>query len=148
MTQPAGFGKPKQTAKKPPSPGAKRRAEEVKQYEEMKQSGLPEYEIFVRIEGKNQWLPIGSIAVRRSDEINKAIFANEEALLNGAYHRLPMLKKNRDSITLEYGHRLKEFKDDPVELAVRPAPSVLNPLTNAVAKLGDTISGIFQRSSK
>jgi Family of unknown function (DUF6523) len=147
MTQPAGFGKPKNPPKKPPSAGAQQRAKAAKQYDEMKTTGMPEYEISLRIVGQQQWLPIGAIAVRRSSQIHAAIYANEEPLLKGAYHRMPALKKNRANLNLEYGYRLKEFKDDPVQVAVRPADNVAGKLQTAIGNIGDAIGNLFKKSS-
>jgi hypothetical protein len=144
MTQPAGFGKSKTTPKKVPSAGAKQRAAAAKEYDDLKGSGLPEYEIFIRLAEQKQWMAVGAIAVRRSTQIHAAIYANEDALLKGAYHRMPVLKKNRANLVLEYGYRLKEFKDDPIELAVRPAENVTGKIQAVIGNVGDAIAKLFQ----
>ncbi|MFM2431666.1 MAG: hypothetical protein RLZZ511_2879 [Cyanobacteriota bacterium] len=145
MTQPAGFGKPKNPPKKAPTAAAQKRAAAERQFEDMKTSGMPEYEIFVRIAGQQQWLPVGAIAVRRSTQIHNAIYANEEGLLSGAYHRMPALKKSRDKLTLEYGYRLKEFKDEPIQVAVKPVPGVGNAISGAIANVGAAIGNLLQK---
>jgi hypothetical protein len=145
MTQPAGFGQPKTPPKKPPTAAAQKRAAAVRQFDDMKSSGMPEYEIYVRIAGQKQWLPVGAIAVRRSTQIHNAIYANEEGLLSGAYHRMPVLKKNRGNLTLEYGYRLKEFKDEPIQIAVKPVPGVGNAISGAIANVGNAIGNLFQK---
>ncbi len=148
MTQPVGFGKSSPSAHKPPSQGAKKRAAAAKEYDQMKSSGMPEYAIFIRIIGKDQWLPVGVISVKRSTQIHRAIYANEQVLLEGAFHRMPVLKKNRADLTFEYGYRLKEFKDEPIELAVRPSLQPINAVRNVIDNLGNTIRNLFQKSAK
>lgn len=147
MTQPVGFGKPKETKAKPVSSGAKQRAEAATQYDEMKDSGMPEYEIFIRTQMNQQWLAVGAIACKRSDQIHAAIYANEEALLKGAFHRMPILKKNRAKLEFEYGFRLKEYKDEPIAIAVRPLAKQPNLLQTAAMNIGTTLGGIFQKKS-
>jgi Family of unknown function (DUF6523) len=121
------------------SDGAKKRAAAATEYDEMQRSGMPEYEIFIRTQMNPQWLPVGAIAVRRSDQVNQAVYANEEALLQGAFHRLPVLKKHRATLTFEYGYRLKEFKDEPIVVAVKPAAISPNPIQSAFASLTTTV---------
>jgi hypothetical protein len=147
MTQPVGFGKPKETKIKPTSTGAKQRAEASQQYDEMKDSGMPEYEVFIRTQMNKQWLAVGAIACKRSDQIHAAIYANEEALLKGAFHRMPILKKNRAKLEFEYGFRLKDYKDEPIEVAVRPPDKKPNPLQTAAMNIGTTLGGLFQKKS-
>jgi Family of unknown function (DUF6523) len=144
MTQPAGFGTPKKPAKKTPSAGAKQRAAAAQEYDELKSSGLPEYTIFIRLADQKQWMPVGAIAVKRSTQIHAAIYANEEELLKGAFHRMPALKKNRANLSFEYGYRLKEFKDDPIELAVRPPDNVTGKIQAVISNVGAAIGNLFQ----
>jgi uncharacterized iron-regulated membrane protein len=144
MATSAGFGKPKDKAPpKPPSKGAKQRAEAAQRYDKYKTAQMPEYEVYIRIQDKKNWFPVGAIAVKRSSQINAAIFANEAELLKGAFHAFPVLKKNQGN--LEYGYRLKEFKDDPIELADRPANSPIGGIQGAIANLGDRLGSIFKR---
>ncbi|OUC14967.1 MAG: hypothetical protein B0A82_09275 [Alkalinema sp. CACIAM 70d] len=139
-----GFGQPKVT-KKPPSEAAKKRTEAAKQMDEMKAKGMPEFEIYIRIRDKKPWYPVGAISVQRSNQINQAIYANEEGLLQGAFRLFPILKKNAQN--LEYGYRLKDYRDEEIQLAVKPASIVPNALQNAVANVGATIGGLFKKKS-
>jgi hypothetical protein len=149
MTQPSGFGPPKpEKTKRPASEGAKKRASAAKEYEEMKSSGMPEYEIFLRTTMSPQWIPVGVISVRRSDQIHRAIYANEESLMQGAFHRMPILKKNRGNLTFEYGYRLKEYKDEEVQVAVRPAATKLSAIQVALANLTDRITSLFKKPAE
>lgn len=109
----------------------------------MKASGNPEFEIYIRIKGKRNWYPVGVIAVKRSSQINQAILGSPEDLHQGAFRIYPILRKNQQN--LEYGHRLKEFKDEPIELAVRPQAKTQG-LENAIAQMGDRVSALFKRS--
>ncbi len=144
MATPAGFGKPKDKAPpKATSQGAKKRAEAAQRYDKYKTDRMPEYEIYIRIQDKKNWFPVGAIAVKRSSQIHSAIFANEDELLKGAFHIFPVLKKNQGN--LEYGYRLKEFKDDPIELATRPAQNPIGGIQGALAGLGDRLGSIFKR---
>ena len=114
MPKNLGFGK--MSPKPQPSKRSSERAEASQQYEKMKTDGLPDYEVYIRIQGKKNWFPVGVIAVKRSSQINQAIFANQADLLQGALRIYPVLKKHQGQ--LEYGYRLKEFKDDEIQLAV------------------------------
>ncbi|MBD1825825.1 hypothetical protein H6F51_25470 [Cyanobacteria bacterium FACHB-DQ100] len=146
MTSSPGFGKKVHKEKKK-STGTDKRAQASKQFDNFKSQGLPEYEIYLRVQGKKklQWFPIGAIAVKRSSQIDAAIFANEEDLLKGAFRLFPALRKERDS--LEYGYRLKEFKDEEIQLAVRPAPGVANAVQSAIASVGEKLGGLFKPKS-
>lgn len=111
-----GFGK---TQPKPqPSKRAVERTEAAKQYEKMKTDGLPDYEVYIRIRGKKNWFPVGVIAVKRSSQINQAVFSNQADLREAAFRLYPVLRKNQSQ--LEFGYRLKEFKDDDIQVAVEP----------------------------
>jgi hypothetical protein len=129
-----GFGQPK--SPKNSSKSAKKRAQASEQYDQMKAKGLPEFTIFIRIQGKNNWFPVGSLAVNRTSKINQAIFDQEAELLQGAFRLFPILKKHQSQ--LEYGYRLKQFADEPIQVATRPqagAEGVLQGLKNRVTGL-------------
>ena len=144
MATSGGFGKKVHKEKKQ-SAGAAQRAEASKQFDEFKEKGLPEYEIYIRIQGKKQWFPVGAIAVKRSSQIHAAIYDNEAGLQQGAFRLFPVLKKNQGN--LEYGYRLKEFKDEPIELAVRPTAKGANAVQQAVSQVGNALGGLFKRKS-
>jgi hypothetical protein len=146
MTQPSGFGKTKTTPAKVLSEGTKKREMASKEYDQMKEKGLPEYEIYVRIRNNKQWFPVGAIAVKRSSQVNQAIFANEESLLQGAFRIYPVLKRNKTS--LEYGYRAKSIKDDPIRLAEQPVASVPNLLNALVSNARESLAELFQKKNK
>jgi hypothetical protein len=129
-----GFGKPKQP--KTSSKNAEKRAQASEQYDQMKSKGLPEFTIFIRIQGKNNWFPVGALAVNRTNKIQQAIFDQEAELLQGAFRLFPILKKHQSQ--LEYGYRLKQFPDEPIQVATRPQSKtygVFQGLKNRVAGL-------------
>ncbi|MBD3887013.1 hypothetical protein IFO70_35940 [Phormidium tenue FACHB-886] len=142
MTETRGFGKAK------PQPKSSKRSQErtdaAKQLDKMRADGLPEYEVYIRIQGKKQWYPVGALAVQRSSQINHAIYDSQAQLLQGAFRLFPILKKNQTQ--LEYGYRLKEYKDEPIQLAVEPKSKLPNPVQGAIAAVGDRLSGLFKRS--
>lgn len=144
MANPSGFGKKVHKEKKQ-STGVSKREQASKQLDDFKSKGLPEYEIYIRIQGQKQWFPVGAIAVKRSNQISAAIYDNEEELCKGAFRLFPVLKKNRDN--LEYGYRLKEFKDEEIELAQRPAAKAANPVQQAIAQVGGKLGGLFKPKS-
>lgn len=113
-------------------------------FDSMKAGGSPEYEIYMRIKDKPNWVPVGAIAVQRSNAINQALYANEEQLLQAAFRLSPLLKKFKDN--LEYGYRLKEYKDEEVTLAVRPEPPKISAIGKAIAQVGEKVGGLFKRS--
>lgn len=113
-----GFGAPK--AQPTSSKRSVERVAASEQYDQMKTDGVPEFEVYLRIKDQKNWFPVGAIAVKRTNLIHHAIFDNETQLLQGAFRMFPILRKNQDN--LEYGYRLKEFKDEPIQLAEKPAP--------------------------
>ena len=137
-----GFGQPKQV-QKAVSPNAQKRVEAAKQMDEMKAKGLPEFEVYIRVKNNKVWYPVGGIAVKRSNQISAAIYANEASLLQGAFRIFPILKKNAQN--LEYGYRLKEFKDEPIQLAIQPAPGVAGAFQAIISNLTDSVTSIFKK---
>lgn len=142
MTTQIGFGKVQPNQKTAQKSKAKRVAA-ARKYDEMKKSGVPEFNIYVRIKGQQQWLPAGSIAVNRSNQINQAVFEQEQELLKGVFRLFPKLRKHQNN--LEYGHRLKEFKDEPIQVAVRPTPTTANLIQTTVTSIKERFSSLLQR---
>ena len=136
-SEPKGFGK--KTPKKPKSERTKKREKASKQYDKMKGDGFPEYEVYVRRGGSNQWYPIGAIAVKRSSMVSRAIYHSETDLLQGAFRAFPVLKKSKDN--LEYGYRLKGEKDDDIELAVKPRDRSERGLLGAINGIKNLFGG-------
>jgi hypothetical protein len=141
MTSKLGFGKPQNSRKI--SGRAEARTRAAKQFEVMKADGNPEFEVYIRIKGKKNWYPVGAIAVKRSSQINRAIFDSEDQLLQGAFRLFPILRKNQNQ--LEYGYRLKEFKDESIQLAEPPRLSGNASLEAAMFQLQSRISSLFKR---
>ena len=142
MTTQLCFGKvqPKQhNAKK----NKVKRVAASRKYDEMQKSGLPEFNIYIRIKGEKAWLPAGSMAVNRSSQINQALFEQEEELLKGIFRLFPKLRKRQSE--LEYGHRLKEFKDEPIVVAIRPQATPGNLIQSTVSQVKERFSSVFQR---
>jgi Family of unknown function (DUF6523) len=137
MATPLGFGESKPQPKV--SKRAEKRAEASKQLDKMRADGLPEYEVYIRVEGKKAWFPVGAIAVKRSTQINQAIWDSQQDLLQGAFRLFPVLKKNRNQ--LEFGYRLKEYKDEPIQLVVEPKSSAMGALQSVTNRL----SSLFKR---
>ncbi len=136
-----GFGKanPKPKA----SESTKRRKKASEEMDQRRTSGDPEFEVHIRIKDKKQWYPVGVIAVKRSADIDKAIFASEEDLLQGAFRIYPILRKNKTN--LEYGYRVKEFKDEPITVAVPPKPGVADGVQAIANQVKNGIAGLFNR---
>ncbi len=145
MTDTRGFGASK------PQPKVSKRVQErttaAKRLDKMRSDGLPEYEVYIRIQGKKQWYPVGALAVQRSNQINHAIYDSQAQLLQGAFRLFPILKKNQTQ--LEYGYRLKEYKDEPIQLAEPPKSKLPNPVQGMISQIGsqigDRLSGLFQQ---
>lgn len=143
MATGTGFGKVQPS--KQPTKSAAKRTKAAKQYEKMKTDGVPEFNIYIRIQGKKNWYPAGTLAVNRTNLINQAIFQEEENLRQGAIRLYPVLRKHQTE--LEYGYKLKgkEFADEPIELAVRPQPGVSNFIQSAISKVQNTFSSLLKR---
>ena len=140
VTAPTGFGKPVHKQKKA-GVGLTERKKAARQYDSMQDRGLPEFNIFIRVKGLDRWFPAGSLVVERSNQIDAAIFQQEEQLVKGGGRLFPVLLKHRDS--LEYGYRLKQFNDEPIRVAVPPKPGIPNP----VSAITNKVSGLFSRQS-
>ena len=141
VTKPTGFAQGSgQSKKKKKEPN--KREEAANKYDEMKGKGLPEFNIFIRINGK-EWVPAGSMAVERSSQISQAIFQQEAELLKGAIRLYPILRQYKDN--LEYGYRLKEFPDEEVTLAVLPQPTVGDKVKYAFTKAKEYFNSVTKK---
>ena len=136
-----GFGKVQPKPKV--SERTKRRQEASKEMDQRRASGDPEFEVHIRIKGKKQWYPVGVVAVKRSVDIDRAIFASEEDLLQGAFRIYPILRKNKTN--LEYGYRLKAFKDEPITVAEPPKPGVAGGVQAIADQVKSSFAGLFKR---
>jgi len=141
MTSNTGFGKAKTAPKA--SKRTAQRADASKRYDKMKTEGIPEFEVYIRIKEKKAWYPVGAIAVKRSSQINRAIYANQEDLLQGAFRLFPVLRKQQTN--LEYGYRLKEFPDEPIQLAIKPQSSGGKILQKVGWAIVDRLTYLFKR---
>jgi Family of unknown function (DUF6523) len=141
MADTKGFSKTQSAPKA--SKRSQVRAEAAKEYDKLKADGIPDFEVYIRVKDKKPWFPVGSIAVKRSTQINQAIYANQEELCQGAFRIFPILKKNQHQ--LEYGYRVKDYKDEPITLAVEPKATVGNAFQGAIATVRDRLATVFQR---
>mmetsp|Transcript_2243 Transcript_2243/g.6698 ORF Transcript_2243/g.6698 Transcript_2243/m.6698 type:complete len:172 (-) Transcript_2243:1414-1929(-) len=115
-----GFGdKPKKENKEKSKSQIEREAAE-KRLETMRKAGMPEYSIWLRQKGEDEWFPVGSLAVDRSSKIAQAIYENEEALWKGARRQYPKLAGKEEET--EIGYKLAAFPDEEVRIAERPSP--------------------------
>ncbi|MBX2862487.1 MAG: hypothetical protein KTR27_02960 [Leptolyngbyaceae cyanobacterium MAG.088] len=136
-----GFGKVQPKTKV--SEATKRRKQASEEMDQRRSSGDPEFEVHIRIKDKKQWYPVGVIAVKRSADIDRAIFSSEEDLLQGAFRIYPILRKNKTN--LEYGYRVKAFKDEPITLAVPPKPGIAGGLQAIGNQVKSSVTGLFKR---
>lgn len=108
-------------------------------YDELAATGGQEYLIFVRQFGSadDSWLPCGSIAVQRGEQVSNAIFGNEEALKAAIVRTYPKLRGSEGEF--EYGYNLKIYPDEPVEVAVKrntsTGPSLGNWFSNLLSPI-------------
>lgn len=136
-----GFGKTKPKPKV--SEATKRRKKASQEMDQRRDSGDPEFEVHIRIKDKKQWYPVGVVSVKRSVDIDRAIFASEEDLLQGAFRIYPILRKNKTN--LEYGYRVKAFKDEPITVAVPPKPGIAGGVQAITDQVKSSIGGLFKR---
>lgn len=122
--------------KKQPSKAARKRQEASQTYDRMTSEGTPDFEIYVRIPGQERWFPVGVIAVKRSELIHYAIRDNKDQLQEAAGR---LFKPLRQQENLEFGFRLKQFKDEPIRSYEPPKLKIPNPL----AGIGEKIAQIF-----
>jgi hypothetical protein len=114
-------------------------------YDEMKDKGLPEFNVFIRIKGK-EWVPAGSMAVQRSNQISQAIFQQEAELLKGAVRLYPVLRNFKDN--LEYGYRLKQFPDEEITVAVLPEPTIGDRVKYAFTKAKEYLNSVTKKNER
>mmetsp|Transcript_49615 Transcript_49615/g.55401 ORF Transcript_49615/g.55401 Transcript_49615/m.55401 type:complete len:192 (-) Transcript_49615:147-722(-) len=121
------------------SDGQKERERASGKYDEIAKSGGQEYSIFVRQFGSSDdsWLPCGSIAVGRGDQVSNAIFGNEGALKKAIIRTMPKLKGFETEF--EYGYNLKIYPDEPVTVATKRSggdgPSIGNWMSNLLSPI-------------
>jgi hypothetical protein len=140
-TKASGFGQVAgQPKKKKKTPNKHQVA--ASKYDEMKGKGLPEFNIYIRIKGK-EWVPAGSMAVQRSNQISRAIFQQEDSLLKGAIRLYPILRQYKQN--LEYGYRLKEFPDEEVTVAVLPPLTIGEKLNYAFTKAKEYFNSVTKK---
>eukprot|EP00539_Tryblionella_compressa_P020927 CAMPEP_0178882562 /NCGR_PEP_ID=MMETSP0747-20121128/13588_1 /TAXON_ID=913974 /ORGANISM="Nitzschia punctata, Strain CCMP561" /LENGTH=183 /DNA_ID=CAMNT_0020550581 /DNA_START=59 /DNA_END=611 /DNA_ORIENTATION=+ len=132
-----GFGSEETQPKKVKSEAQMKREQASSRYDEIAAAGGQEYAIFVRQFGSedDSWLPCGSIAVRRGEQVSNAIFGNQEALNAAIVRAYPKLKGFETEF--EYGYNLKIYPDEPVEVAVKQnlstGPSIGNWFSNLLS---------------
>lgn len=141
MSTHLGFGKPAPQPKAAKKPN--KRAEVAKQYDQMRADGTPDFEIYIRIQGKKNWYPVGAIALKRSSQINQAIYGSQDDLLKGAFRLYPILRKHQNQ--LEYGYRLKEFKDEPIQVAVPPKTLGGNGIQGILTQVKERVSSLLKK---
>jgi hypothetical protein len=125
--------------------GTQKREAAAQQYDKLKSQGLPEFNIYIRIQGKPNWFPVGSLSVNRTSKINQAIFEHEADLRQGAFRLFPTLRKHQQN--LEYGYRLKEFMDEAIQVAVPPKPSVGSVVKSTIAKVTKGLSSLLRKDN-
>jgi hypothetical protein len=124
-----GFGPVKEKKEKAERNIAKRK-QAANKYDELQEQGMPEFKIFIRIQGKENWLPIGEVAVNRSSKIAQAIYEQEASLIKSSVRAYPFLSKYQTQ--LEYGYRLKEFPDEPISVAVKPKSNLTTAIVEGI----------------
>ena len=135
-----GFGKAEEQPQKIKSDGQIKRENASSRYDNIAASGGQEYAIFVRQFGDKDdesWLPCGSIAVNRGEQVSNAIFGNEEPLKSAIVRMYPKLKGFEQEF--EYGYNLKIYPDEPVEVANKTnassGPSLGNWMSNLLSPI-------------
>mmetsp|Transcript_26670 Transcript_26670/g.83436 ORF Transcript_26670/g.83436 Transcript_26670/m.83436 type:complete len:192 (+) Transcript_26670:179-754(+) len=100
-----GFGKA-EPPKKEKSKGQQLRDDAADNYQEMKDAGVPEYNVFIREAGlgDDKWVPAGVMAVPRNEKVDTAILANEDKLLGSILRQFPGLK---NAVGYEFGYNRK-----------------------------------------
>lgn len=132
MSSSKGFAPPPKKPPRTPSASETRRKAASDRYDQMAASGMPEYTIWMRLkeppappsddEAEQQeqmpWLPVGCLAVPRSNQVSKALFESEEDLMQGAIRLYPNLQ-NQPRENIEFGYQLREFDDEEIRIAER-----------------------------
>ena len=141
-----GFGKAPINQGPQKSKLAGDRKDAAARYDALKESGAPEFNVYVRLKGGEDrdqeegviaggWYPVGSMSCPSSQVINKAIFDSADAILQGAF-RANQKVISRSVITsegkkvgkwqdlknceIEYGYLMKDFADEEIKVASPP----------------------------
>jgi len=141
-----GFGKAPINQGPQKSKLAGDRKDAAARYDALKESGAPEFNVYVRLKGGEDrdqeegviaggWYPVGSMSCPSSQVINKAIFDSTDAILQGAF-RANQKVISRSVITsegkkvgkwqdlkdceIEYGYLMKDFADEEIKVASPP----------------------------
>ena len=109
-----GFGSDKFSEKKPKTAAKLEKERAASAYDAAKASGIPEYRVYVKVKGNEDWAPVGCVTVPRSESVSQSIYGNQEALVSAATAAYPGLKSQE----LEFGYNLAVFPDEPVKAAV------------------------------
>eukprot|EP00638_Chattonella_subsalsa_P007172 CAMPEP_0117762232 /NCGR_PEP_ID=MMETSP0947-20121206/17804_1 /TAXON_ID=44440 /ORGANISM="Chattonella subsalsa, Strain CCMP2191" /LENGTH=191 /DNA_ID=CAMNT_0005583477 /DNA_START=59 /DNA_END=631 /DNA_ORIENTATION=+ len=118
-----GFGK--RPTKKTKSKTQIQREKAASDYDDLASTGAPEYNIFVRAYGTEQWFPVGAMAIPRTAKVGDVIYNSEENLKKGAFRIFPNLESAE---VLEYGYNLKVFPDDEIKVAQKSEAAKGNPI--------------------
>jgi hypothetical protein len=133
-----GFDKNK-PAPKQKSSGQEEREKASSRYDDVAAEGGQEYSVFVRQFGgeDESWLPCGSIAVPRGEQVSNAIFGTDAALKKAIVRVYPKLAGFEGEF--EYGYNLKIYPDEAIEVAVKSGqdtgPSVGNWISNLLSPI-------------
>lgn len=133
-----GFAAPK--PERPKSAGKQEKERAAAAYDAAKASGVPEYRVYVKPKDTpDGWLAVGCVTVPRAEPVDRAIFANLEALQNAAFRAHPQLRSYANEDALDYGYNLAVFPDDPVRLAKQPQSST-NPVAGWIKDLTNPVN--------
>ncbi|CAM9693338.1 unnamed protein product [Heterosigma akashiwo] len=138
-----GFGKP--PVKKQKTAFQIEKEQAAQKYDEMASSGIPEYNIFAREFGTEQWFPVGVMAIPRTAPVGDVIYNSEENLKKGAYKIFPNLKSAE---VLEYGYNLKQFPDDEIRQANRSEAAKGNPILGWVEQLLNPVDSTSSKTNQ
>jgi hypothetical protein len=136
--RPGGAASPRQ-----PSEASAARDAAAERLDAMRKQGLPEFSVWIRLAEKESpddpdfpWLPVGSLSVPRSGDINKAIFDVYDDLMQGVYRLFPNMKGKEEQ--LQFGWQNKEFTDEDIRVAVKPSSmqSLFQSFTATLPKWG------------
>lgn len=134
------------------SPRQREREEAAARHDDMKASGAPEYSVFLRVRNPRVnhdldvtgWIPVGSVTVPRSDDVERAILVNERNLREAAFRLYPRLRKEkRAGSPFEYGFVLTEYMQDEKIRPARCPPDLAGQDDGADASEGSAEGGIL-----
>ena len=104
-----GFGDDKFSKTKPKTAAKVEKERAASAYDAAKASGVPEYRVYVKPGGTEDWAPVGCVTVPRSESVPQSIYGNLESLKSATLAPNNRLSKGPGTVA---SHAICDVWDD------------------------------------